>query len=238
MNETDTIEFAEIRNYRFEDYFQKYQHNEKVLSEEERKDFINVLDEVIHQYSDGQSMVIEHLDHCEGGGNKFNNAYRTVLSVYLFVISTSIECFIIIKYFLLADTDIDKRFMRGKMKIILNEGFKKLYGYEEKTYKKSEWMNLSQVIEYLPLSFQLEYKKLSYLLDKHSKSSNWWQKERELETHFSDSVKLYKSRCEKIEESKVMMEVMMLFSTLYAVQLFTTKLQTYFNEIILQNYKN
>lgn len=35
------------------------------------------------------------------------------------------------KYFILADTDYDKRFMRGKMKVFLNEGFKRLYGYNE-----------------------------------------------------------------------------------------------------------
>ncbi len=43
------------------------------------------------------------------------------------------------KYFILADHDYDWRFMRRKLFVILNDGFKKLNGFNMKSHKKSEW---------------------------------------------------------------------------------------------------
>lgn len=236
MNETDTIQYAQIREYNFKEYFQKFQYNGKVISDDERKEFIKGLDESIAQYSEGLPMLKDSIESLNGKDDEFNKAYRTVLSVCQFIVITSIDCLVISKYFLLADKDYDKRFMRGKMKVILNEGFKKLYGYEKKTIKKSEWSKLSEIVEHLPQTFQFEYRKLSYLLDNHSKSSSWWKDERDVETHL-DIEKLYESRCEEIEESKVMMDSVKLFSTLYAVQLFTTNVNAWFHNTTLKIYR-
>ena len=237
MNETDTIEFSEIRNYRYEEYFRYFQHNGKKISDAEREEFIKENDKDISIYVESLPILRESIESLNGKDDEFHKAYRTVLSVYQFIVITSIDCLVISKYFLLADTDYEKRFMRGKMKVILNEGFKKLYGFEKKTNEKSEWNKLSEVIKHLPQTFQFEYRKLSYLLDNHSKSSSWWKDERNVETHL-DIEKLYESRCEEIEESKVMMDSVKLFSTLYAVQLFLTKVNTYFHNIILGNIRN
>lgn len=49
-----------------------------------------------------------------------------------------IDSMVVGKYFILADRDYDQRFMRGKLFVILKEGFKKLYGFNEKSHKKSE----------------------------------------------------------------------------------------------------
>jgi len=144
---------------------------------------------------------------------------------------------VISKYFLLADKDYDKRFMRGKMKVILNEGFKKLYGFGKKTKEEPEWSKLAGIIEHLSPSYQFEYKKLSYLLDKHSKSSSWWKEERNIETHL-ETEKLYESRCEDIVEGEVMMDAIKLLNTLYAIQLFTSKLHALFFNTLLKNYRD
>lgn len=237
MSETDTIQYAKIRNHRYEEYFMNFQHNGKEISEEERREFIKVLDESISQYSEGLPMLKESIGSCEGKKDEFNNAYRTILSVSLFVVITSIDCFVIGKYFLLANTDYDKRFMRGKMKVILNEGFKKLYGFDEKTQKKSEWNKLSEIVQHLPLTIQFEYRKLSYLLDKQSKSSSWWRDERNLETHL-DAERLYDSRYEEIIESKVMMDVTKLFSTLLAIQLFLTNVHALILNKMIWDFQN
>jgi hypothetical protein len=37
--------------------------------------------------------------------------------------------FVVSKYFMLAEKDYERRLMRGKLSVILNEGFKKLYGF-------------------------------------------------------------------------------------------------------------
>ena len=41
-----------------------------------------------------------------------------------------------------------KRLMRGKLKVILNEGFKKLYGFGENSRKKTEWSKLIGILKY------------------------------------------------------------------------------------------
>lgn len=237
MNETDTIQYAQIREYNYKEYFQKFQYNGKVISDDERKEFIKVFDESISQYSEGFPLIKEGLDNYKDNDNDFLKAYRTALSVYLFVLITSIDCLVISKYFLLADKDYDKRFMRGKMKIILNEGFKKLYGFEDRTKKKSEWNKLHYIIENCPELIKRQYKELSERLEEHSKSSSWWKSEREQETHI-DAEGLYESRCEEIIESKVMMDATKLFATLYAIQLFMTNVHAYFHNTMLMNCQN
>lgn len=239
MNETDNFQFEQIREYNFKEYFQKFQYNGKVLSDAEREEFIKGLDESISQYSEGLPMIIMALAYCEGcerKEDKFHNAYRTALSVCQFVIITYIDCLVISKYFLLADKDYDKRFMRGKMKVILNEGFKKLYGFNENT-KKSEWHRLSSVVKICQDIIKQQYADLSEKLKEQSESSTWWKNERDVETHL-DADKLFASRFEEVDESKVMMDVTKLLNTLYAVQLFLTNVHACFRNTIIQNCKN
>lgn len=236
MTETDTIQYAPIREYNFKEYFQKFQYNGKVISDDERKEFIKGLDESLAQYSESLPMLKDSIESLNGKDDEFHKAYRTTLSVYQFVVITSIDCLVIGKYFLLADKDYDKRFMRGKMKIILNEGFKKLYGFNESTNKKSEWCKLPNIIANCPEIIKRQYKELSERLEEHSKSSSWWKDERDLETHL-DAERLYESRCEEIIESKVMMDATKLFATLYAIQLFMTNVHAYFHNTILKNYR-
>ena len=237
MNEIDTIEFAPIREYNFKEYFQKFQYNGKVLSDAEREEFIKGNDKDISVYIEGLPSLKEYINSLNGKDDEFHKAYRTILSVIQFVVITSIDCLVISKYFLLADTDYDKRFMRGKMKVILNEGFKKLYGFEKKTIKNSEWSKLSSVVQICPGLIKQQYADLSEKLKEQSESSTWWKDERIVETHL-DTEKLYESRCEEIEESKVLMDSVKLFNTLYAVQLFLTNVHAHFHNISLQNYKN
>jgi len=236
MNETDTIQYAQIREYNFKEYFQKFQYNEREISDAERSDFVKLLDDTIAQYSGGFPMLKEGLDNCKDREGDFFKAYRTDLSVDLFVLMTFIDCLVICKYFLLADKDYDKRFMRGKMKVILNEGFKKLYGFDEKTQNKSEWRKLITAVEICPDIIKRQYAVLSERLEEHSRSSSWWKGERVLETHLITE-ELYDSRCEDIVESKVMMDATKLLNTLYAIQLFITNVHACFHNTILKNYR-
>lgn len=237
MTETDTIQYAQIREYNFKEYFQEFQYNGKVINDDERKEFIKGLDESIAQYSEGFPLIKEGLDNYKDNDNDFLKAYRIVLSVYLFVLITSIDCLVISKYFLLADKDYDKRFMRGKMKIILNEGFKKLYGFDEKSRKNTEWRKLITAVELCPDIIKRKYADLSEKLQAHSETSSWWKEERDVETHL-DAEGLYESRCEEISESKVMMDVTKLFATLYAIQLFMTNVHACFHNTMLKSCQN
>ena len=237
MNETDTIQYAPIREYNFKEYFQKFQYNGQEISDSERKEFIKGLDDTIAEYSEGFPTLKEGLDIYKDREEIFFKAYRTIESVYQFVVITFVDCLVICKYFLLADKDYDKRFMRGKMKVILNEGFKKLYGFNELSQKKSEWRRLITAVDLCPEKIKRQYKELSERLEEHSKSSSWWKDERVLETHLI-AEGLYDSRCEDIVESKVMIDAAKLLSTLYAIQLFTTNVHACFLNTILKYYKD
>ena len=147
-----------------------------------------------------------------------------------------IDCMVAGKYFILAHTDYDKRFMRGKMKVILNEGFKKLYGYNEVNKKKSEWFRLLDYMKYFPEDLNLQYQDLTFQLENQSKKSSWWKDERDYETHI-DSEKLYDSRMVKIKESKEMMETLQLYNALFAVDHFLTNAHAYLTNILVDKYR-
>lgn len=217
MNEDlDNIQFSPIIDVKYGQFFEEVQYNGKTLSDSERKEFVAVIDETIAQYSEGLPILFNLEEESRNRQDDYNITQRTVVSVMQFVLITMIDSMVASKYFLLADKDYDRRFMRGKLMVILNEGFKRLYGFDDKTHKKSEWDRLLSIIGRFPEEINRQYQELTYYLEKHSKSSLWWRDERNLETHI-DADKLYRSRQEVIIESKVMMDSGKLFNTLLGV---------------------
>lgn len=234
-NEFDHIQYSPIRNYRYEQLFREVQYNGKELDTEEKSEFVKVVDETISDYLEGLPMLKHLLDSNKDKHDEYHDAYNVLLSVMQFVLMTMADHLVITKYFILADKDYDRRFMRGKMKIILNEGFKKLYGFN-KGKKKSEWSRLLPILKYFPEDIQQQYQHLTSLLENHSKSSSWWCDERDAETHLN-AEELYTSRCEDIIESKVMVESLKLFDTLFAVDCFLTNMHACFHNSLLDMYR-
>lgn len=122
------------------------------------------------------------------------------------------------------------------MKVILNEGFKKLYGYIEKNKKESEWFRLLDYMKYFPENINLQYQDLTFQLEKQSKKSSWWKEERDYETHI-DSEKLYESRMVDIKESKEMMETLQLYNALFAVNYFLGNAHAHLTNILVDEYR-
>ena len=230
------IHYSPIQDYQYEQFFQEVQYNGKELNDDERKEFLKKVDECISQQIDGLPLTKDILERIKDLHDEFHEAYCAIISVLQFTTITMIDSIVIGKYFILSDKDYDRRFMRGKMKVILNEGFKKLYGFDEKSHKKSEWNILVPILKFFPKDIQNQYKQLSSLLEEHSKSSSWWKDERNVETHL-DIEKLYESRCEEVVESKVMMDSNKLFSTLYAINLFLSNAHACFYNYLLTKYK-
>ena len=218
------IKYAPIRDYKYAQWFKEIQYNGKTLSESERKEFISVIDSTIAQYSEGLPLMTSILEDTTEKHDEYHKIDRTVVSVYLFVLITMI------------DSDYDRRFMRGKLFVILNEGFKKLYGFNEKSHKKSEWDRLLPIMKYFPEVINRQYQELTYLLENQSHTSSWWKDERNFETHL-DSEKLYKSRQENIVESKVMMDSLKLFNTLMAVSNFLGNVHTCLFNFLVRKYR-
>ena len=101
---------------------------------------------------------------------------------------------------------------RGKLKVLLNEGFKSLYGFNDKQREKSYCIKLGEIINHFP-GFQLEYDSILLKLKQLSEQSTWWKDERNTEVHL-DMSQLYKTRHEEINESKVAMESQLLMGLL------------------------
>lgn len=237
MNEDlANIHFSPIWDYKYAQWFQEVQYNGKTLSEEERKEFVLIIDETIAQYTEGLPLMKDSLESTKEKCDDYHRIDYTLTSVMLFVLLTMIDSMVASKYFILADGDYDRRFMRGKLMVILNEGFKRLYGFNEKTHKKSEWDRLLSILSYFPEVINLQYQDLTYHLEKHAQSSSWWKEERDLETHM-DAEMLYDSRQEEIVESKVMMDSMKLFNTLLAVNNFLSNMHTCLYNYLVGKYK-
>ena len=146
------IHYSQIRDYRYAQWFKEVKYNGKTLSDEERKEFVAVIDETIAQYSEGLPLMHDSLESTKDQYDDYHEIDRAVTSVMLFVLITMIDSMVACKYFLLADRDYDRRFMRGKLMVILNEGFKRLYGFDKSTHKKSEWDRLFPLIKHLAAS--------------------------------------------------------------------------------------
>lgn len=173
------------------------------------------------------------LNHFNNPNNELHNDLRTIVSAMLFVLTTRTDIMEATKYFIIANKDYDRRFMRGKLRVILNEGFKRLYGFKENKRKDTEWYKLMPILDHFPEEVRRQYQELTKLINNQSEESTWWKEERDLETHLQDSLKLYHSRQEEIIESKVAIESMKLYCTLMAVSEFLENLYTYiFNYLV------
>jgi hypothetical protein len=228
--------YSPVLNHQYDQWFKQVKYNGRTLSDDERKEFVKVIDETVFSYASGLPLLTEMLDESGVFGINHEGLCRTIYSITLFTVMTMCDCMVAGKNFILADSDYDKRFMRGKMKVILNEGFKKLYGYNETNKNKSEWNRLLDYMRFFPESMNRQYQDLTYQLEELSRMSSWWKEERDCETHL-DSEKLYEARKVEIEESKEMMESLLLYNALYAVNLFLTNAHACIRNTFVEMYR-
>lgn len=236
MEEFDHIDYFPVWDYNYSDLFKIVPHNGKTLNDQEKKETIDVIDEQVSLYQSGIPLFVQQLKHSEGKKDDYNYLDHIISSVMLFVIMIKADCMVAAKYFLLANTDYDKRYMRGKLKILLNEGFKRLYGFNEKNKNASEWNKFLEIMRCYSNSINIQYQDLTALMEKHSRMTSWWKDERDIETHL-DTEKLYLIRQEEMDESKVMMESLQLFNVLHAVSLFVGNLHACLVNKLVDLYK-
>lgn len=208
-------------------------YNNKVLSDREREEFKIMSEETIREFSESIEGFYELSQNFQSSQNKEHDKItKTILDVGIFTSYTFCDCVTIIKHFVLSSNSYDKSLFRGKLKILLNEGFKNLYGFNDKQQKKSYYIKLGEIIKYFP-GFQSEYN--SILLDlKHlSEQSSWWKDERNIEVHL-DMSQLYKTRHEEINESKVAMESHLLIDLLVQINRLMGRMhQAYLNHMMM-----
>ena len=191
-------------------------YNNKVLSAQEREEFRIRAEETIEIFTESIDGFCELYQKYKPSQNKVHDKItKTVLDVGIFTCYTYCDCTVLLKHFILSTDLYEKRLFRGKLKVLLNEGFKSLYGFNDKQRKKSYYIKLGEIMNYFP-GFQSEYDSILLKLKQLSEQSTWWKDERNIEVHL-DMSQLYKSRHEEINESKVAMEAHLLIDLLVQI---------------------
>ena len=191
-------------------------YNNKVLSAQEREEFRIMSEETIRDFSESIEGFYELSQEFKPSQNKDHDKItKTVLDVGIFTSYTFCDCVALLKHFVLSSNAYDKSLFRGKLKVLLNEGFKCLYGFNDKQRKRSYYIKLGEIMNYFP-GFQLEYDSILLKLKQLSEQSTWWKDERNTEVHL-DMSQLYKTRHEEINESKVAMESQLLIGLLVQI---------------------
>ena len=191
-------------------------YNNKVLSAQEREAFRIMSEETIRDFSESIEGFYELSQEFKPSQNKeYDKITKTVLDVGIFTSYTFCDCVALLKHFVLSSNTYDKSLFRGKLKVLLNEGFKSLYGFNDKQLEKSYYIKLGEIINHFP-DFKSEYNSILLRLKQLSEQSTWWKDERNIEVHL-DMSQLYKSRHEEINESKVAMEAHLLIDLLVQI---------------------
>lgn len=191
-------------------------YNNKVLSAQEREEFRIRAEETIEIFTESIDGFCELYQEYKPSQNKVHDKItKTVLDVGIFTCYTYCDCTVLLKHFILSTDLYEKRLFRGKLKVLLNEGFKSLYGFNDKQREKSYCIKLGEIMNYFP-GFQLEYDSILLKLKQLSEQSTWWKDERNTEVHL-DMSQLYKTRHEEINESKVAMESHLLIDLLVQI---------------------
>ena len=191
-------------------------YNNKVLSAQEREEFRIRAEETIEIFTESIDGFCELYQEYKPSQNKVHDKItKTVLDVGIFTCYTYCDCTVLLKHFILSTDLYEKRLFRGKLKVLLNEGFKSLYGFNDKQCKRSYYIKLGEIMNYFP-GFQLEYDSILLKLKQLSEQSTWWKDERNTEVHL-DMSQLYKTRHEEINESKVAMESQLLIGLLVQI---------------------
>ena len=216
-------------------------YRDKDLTPRERIRIIAEIDKLVQQYA--ESIPVYHQAKVDARtGNvpikPLAKLLEVINSADEFAVMLIADCAVAQKFFLISTNGYDKRFARGKLRVILNEGFKKVYGFSSSKNKSKRgptiWEQISELYHLFPDDLKVIYNEIQNSLEKYSEDA-WWVNDRNVETHL-DIDGLYESRQEEIIEGKVIMESMELVKILLRVHDFITKLHGSYCETLVQQY--
>ncbi len=211
--------------------------NHRVVTAEERDEYCKKADKYIDQYSGFIEEVFQLAKDADAVSNNsdFAEITKTMLEFSAFTTYAFGDYIVLNKLFVRAIHPYEKSLLRGKLRVHLNESFKKLYGFES-GYKKSYCAQLEQIINRFFPGFKGRFDEFLSDLEQVSKDP-WWKDERNAEVHI-DADQLYKLRHEEINESKVAMEAAQLTLFLNRMDCFIRDMYgAYFNYIKTQFLK-
>lgn len=187
---------------------QELQYNNKILSQEERVKFNDLADEMIATFSESIDGMYKISKEYTDMNNIQNKISKIMCDVSVFVTYAFADCVVLTKLFVNTSVAYEKSLLRGKLKVHLNECFKKLYGYTNQSKKVSYAAKLKEIMPHFH-GPDREFARILDDLEEISKRDSWWKEVRCAEVHMDVPI-LYESRHEEINESQVVMETMRL----------------------------
>lgn len=188
--------------------FQELQYNNKILSQEERVKFNDLADEMIATFSESIDGMYKISKEYTDMNNIQNKVSKIMCDVSVFVSYAFADCVVLTKLFVNTSIAYEKSLLRGKLKVHLNECFKKLYGFTNQSKKVSYAAKLKEIMPHFH-GPDREFARILDDLEEISKRDSWWKEVRCAEVHMDVPI-LYESRHEEINESQVVMETMRL----------------------------
>lgn len=108
-------------------------YNNRILTAEERDEFCRISDEYIDEFSvaiDGMCQLAKSAPASDN--SDYKKITDTIIHIGIYTGYSFCDCIVLTKLFIRATNPYEKSFIRGKLKVQLNEGFKKLYGFGKK----------------------------------------------------------------------------------------------------------
>ena len=205
----------------------KISYNNKVLNEQERIKLCEVADDAVRNFAESIDGMHEWAEKVASNENKgFRTIEREFIDISIFVAYCYCDISLMTKQFMQCSNPYERAFISGKLKVLLNESFKKLYGFTKKTQCNSYFTRLKKLAELFP-RYGREIYALEVELNDCSINDSWWKDERDAEVHW-DIEKLYQYRHEEVNESKVMMEAHFMIDILLKVESFIAVLHKAF----------
>ena len=202
-------------------------YNNKVLNEQERMKHCEVADDAVRNFAESIDGMHEWAEKVVSNENKgFRTIEREFIDISIFVAYCYCDIALMTKQFVQSVDSYERAFIRGKLKVLLNESFKKLYGFAKKTKEEPYFARLKKLAALFP-RFSSEIQVFEKELHEYSIKDSWWKDERDAEVHW-DIEKLYQYRHEEVNESKVMMEAHFMIDILLKVESYTTDLHKAF----------
>ena len=154
----------------------------KALSQEERSKFNLLADEMISIFSESIDGMYELGKSYQDMNNIHHKVSKIMCDVSVFVSYAFADCIVLTKLFMNTPDMYEKSLLRGKLKVHMNESFKKLYGFTEKARKESYTAKLQEIIPHF-YGPDREFAGILADLEEISKRNSWWKEIRSAEVH-------------------------------------------------------
>ena len=125
---------------------QELQYNNIILSQEERVKFNDLADEMIATFSESIDGMYKISREYTDMNNIHHRVSKIMCDVSVFVSYAFADCVVLTKLFVNTSVAYEKSLLRGKLKVHLNECFKKLYGFTNQSKKVSYVAKLKEIM--------------------------------------------------------------------------------------------